>query len=31
MRARDRLITALDGISDVALFYHLGHGQIAPR
>ena len=26
----DRLITAFDGISDVALFYFVGHGQIAP-
>jgi ABC transporter substrate-binding protein PnrA-like/Caspase domain len=26
----DRLITAFDGISDVALFYFVGHGQISP-
>jgi WD40 repeat protein len=26
----DRLITAFDGISDVALFYYVGHGQISP-
>jgi hypothetical protein len=26
----DRLITAFDGVSDVALFYYVGHGQIAP-
>src|SRR5579859_1692082 len=26
----DRLITAFDGITDVALFYYVGHGQIAP-
>lgn len=26
----DRLITAFDDISDVALFYFVGHGQIAP-
>jgi hypothetical protein len=26
----DRLLTAFDGISDVALFYYAGHGQIAP-
>ena len=25
----DRLITAFDGISDVALFYYVGHGQIS--
>jgi WD40 repeat protein len=25
----DRLITLFDGISDVALFYYVGHGQIA--
>ena len=26
----DRLVTAFDGISDVALFYYVGHGQISP-
>jgi len=26
----DQLITALDGISDVAVFYYVGHGQISP-
>jgi Caspase domain/WD domain, G-beta repeat len=26
----DRLITAFDGVSDIALFYFAGHGQIAP-
>jgi hypothetical protein len=26
----DRLITAFDGASDVALFYFVGHGQISP-
>lgn len=26
----DRLITAFDGVRDVALFYFVGHGQIAP-
>jgi hypothetical protein len=26
----DRLITAFDGITGVALFYFVGHGQIAP-
>ena len=26
----DRLITAFDSISDVALFYYVGHGQISP-
>lgn len=26
----DRLITAFDGARDVALFYFVGHGQIAP-
>ena len=25
----DRLVTAFDGISDVALFYYVGHGQIS--
>jgi hypothetical protein len=26
----DQLITAFDGISDVALFYYVGHGQVTP-
>ncbi len=26
----DRLITAFDGVTDVALFYFVGHGQITP-
>ncbi|MBO0804155.1 MAG: hypothetical protein J2P25_13910 [Nocardiopsaceae bacterium] len=26
----DRLITAFDAVTDVALFYFVGHGQIAP-
>jgi WD40 repeat protein len=26
----DRLITAFDSISDIALFYFVGHGQISP-
>lgn len=26
----DRLITAFDGISDIAVFYYVGHGQISP-
>jgi hypothetical protein len=26
----DQLITAFDGITDVALFYYVGHGQLAP-
>jgi acetyl-CoA synthetase len=26
----DQIITAFDGITDVALFYYVGHGQISP-
>jgi hypothetical protein len=26
----DRIITAFDGVTDVALFYFVGHGQITP-